>query len=408
MKDHNKKFRISGWYVPALDKKIFRLVKESGLNHIFLQGANVGNDCRDVETIEKYLSLCDLYGLDAYVQRGKHTPISVAVQNATVFQQYRAFKGYIMYDEPSACDYDVLNENVREYYRSENAKDFFVNLLPSYARGDCILENYQQYVRKFSERILSCDMTGEKWLSFDFYPLIFGEHKNYTLAERWLFDTQIIASEGKRCGYRTNAFVQTMPFSTGGTGYGSHERIPSYLDLSLQIYTYLAFGFDSISYFCVGTPVVDNEFSENHYAMFNRNGETTEIYDSVKRLNKTVSAFTKTYMCYSWRETYMLGDEQEECFSFLKTRKPFTPSDKIKNVQTDGNVLFGMFTGNGGEAFVAVNFGEPSLQRQKTVCVDVKGKKSVTIWQNGKKRLLTGEHLRIKLKAGEGVFAIIK
>lgn len=408
MKKDNKKFRISGWFVPATRASIFKRIKQSGLNHIFLQGSNVGNDCRDISVIEKYLTLCDSYGIEAYVQRGRGTDISTVLKNATVFGRYTSFRGYLMCDEPGADQYTGLRKDLREYYTKNGKGDFFVNLLPSYARGDQILENYELYVQTYAREVLSCDMSEEKWLSFDFYPLIFGETKNFTLAERWLYDTQTIAEERKKYGYRANAFVQTMPFSFNGANYGSRERFPSYRDLSLQVYTYLAFGFDGISYFCVGTPDVDEEFSESHYAMFDRAGDTTEIYDSVKRLNKNISSFLDVYTDFSWNTAYMLGNEEEDCYRFLKSRKAFVPTDRIKGVQADGNVIMGAFEGDNAEAFIALNFGEVSMQHRKHIIVEFDKESMVTVWRNGRKEKIKRKELCLSLDPGEGIFVVVK
>ena len=308
-----------------------------------------------------------------------------------------------MFDEPSAQQYETLRDDYVEF--SKNGKgDFFVNLLPSYARGDHILDNYELYVQSFSDTVLSVDTDGEKWISFDFYPIMYGEAGGYELAERWLFDTITIANEKKRIGCRSNAFIQTMPFSYGEKSYGSREIIPSYEQLNMQVYTYLAFGFDSISYFCVGTPDVNGEFRDKHYAMFDREGNATEIYDSVALVNKNISSLIKEYVKYSWNTTYILGNDKEECYRFLRDIKPFSPTKDVIGVQVDGNVLLGTFEKEDGEAIVLVNFGEPSTQKTKSVSVQLSGNKRVAVWKGDKREAIVTSDLKIELMPGEGVF----
>lgn len=401
------KFRISGWYIPSADKGIFEKIKESGLNHVFLQGDNVENSCKNIAKIEEYLFLCDNYGLDAYVQRGIGTALSDVTSNAKIFAKHESFKGFLMFDEPSAVQYKDLRNDYEEFSKSDNG-EFFVNLLPSYARGDQILDDYELYVQNFSDVVLSLDTDKKKWISFDFYPIIYDKNGNYGLADRWLYDTMTIANQSKKYGYRSNAFVQAMPFSYGEKSYGSREIIPLYEQLSLQIYTYLAFGFDSISYFCLGTPSVDKEFRESHYAMFDRCGRTTDIYDSVKLLNKSISGLVVEYVKYSWDTTYILGKDKEECYEFLRDIRGFSPTEAVKCVDVDGNVLLGTFKKSDGEALVLVNFGEPSLHRVKTVDMQLDKQRNVTVWRGERKEELLVDKLNVSLNPGDGVFIEIK
>ncbi|MBQ9709253.1 MAG: hypothetical protein IJV67_01370 [Clostridia bacterium] len=403
----DNEFRISGWYVPKADKDIFNKIKKSGLNHIFLQGSNVEDGCRNVALVEEYLTLCDECGLDAYVQRGRETEISYVIDSAPFFAKHPSFKGFLMYDEPSASQYSTLREDYVEYAKKVEG-DFFVNMLPSYARGDQILDDYKLYVQSFSDELLSVKANGQKWISFDFYPLMYSQTGSIDLAERWLFDTQIIANERKKVGCKSNAFVQTMPFSYGGKSYGSREIIPSYADLSLQVYTYLAFGFDSISYFCVGTPEVDGEFRESHYAMFNRDGAATEIYDSVALINKNISGIVKNYVDYTWVTTYMLGNEENDCYAFLRDIRAFSPTKAVKDVSVDGNVLLGTFEKEKSEALVLVNFGSPTLQKNKTVEIQLEEGRSAVVWRGEQSIEVADKNLKIELAPGEGAFVEIK
>jgi len=407
MNKEKNTFRISGWYVPKADKKIFDKIKKSGLNHIFLQGDNVGNDCRDLEKIEEYLTLCDEVGLEAYVQRGRDTRISYVIEKSEIFARHECFKGFLIYDEPGADQYKALSDDYIEYAKSRG-EEFFINLLPSYARGDQILDDYELYVRRFSDEVLSVDAKGEKWISFDFYPLMYGNDGKLELAERWLYDTRIIANEKKRKGFKSNAFVQTMPFSYSGQAYGSRERIPTYDDLSLQVYTYLAFGFDGVSYFCVGTPSVDFEFRDSHYAMFDRDGNTTEIYNSVERLNKNISRFVDEYVKYTWDTTYLLGGDKDECYAFLCDKRAFLPTDKVKEVLVDGNVLLGTFYKSDGEALVIVNFGEPTMQKIKTVDIQLDGLRRILVFKGELREELVSDRVKIELCPGKCAFVEIK
>ena len=90
---------------------------------------------------------------------------------------------------------------------------------------------------------------------------------------------------GKENGFKTNFFMQTMP-------YGSdHNVTPSYNDIRMQLYTVMAFGYDGISEFCYQTPPIGKEFNEKQLAMIDRKGQPTPIYDAAKKANHEIKNF---------------------------------------------------------------------------------------------------------------------
>lgn len=396
-------FRISGWYVPPADENIFRLIKEAGLNHIFIDGDEIGNGCKDISLAERYLCLCDTVGLEAYVQKGNDVSVQELVEKADVLRRHKSFCGVLVFDEPAADMFGELGEERSRFFHGGALGDFFVNLYPSYARSECIIYSYSAYVRSFAETLVRSGGTKD-WLSFDHYPLMYEQDHTFGLSDHWLSDTQTVAETGKAFGLRTNAFVQTMPFSANGDAFGSRDRIPSPADLRLQAYTYLAFGFAGITYFCVGTPIPNFEFLERHYAMFDRSGRPTPLYDAVKGLNGEINCFAHEYAAMKREGTYLIRKEESAPTRCFADQKPFSSTERIRSVSADGNVLFGHFSENGCEALVPVNFGETTRERIKLCSVRFNGRRTYTLWRRGICTRGQEEELTIRLEPGEGVF----
>ena len=398
--------RISGWYVPPADKNTFCLIREAGLNHIFIQGDEIGNGCKDVSLAEKYLCLCDAVGLEAYVQKGNDVPAAELAEKADVLRRHKSFCGVLAFDEPAADMFRELGEERVRFFRNGMLGDFFVNLYPSYARSEWIIHDYNVYVRSFAEMLVQTGGKNE-WLSFDHYPLIYEQDHTFGLTEHWLSDTQTVAETGEKFGLRTNAFVQTMPFSANGDSYGSRDRVPSLADLRLQVYTYLAFGFAGITYFCVGTPVPNFEFLERHYAMFDRGGKPTPLYGVVKQLNGEIGAFACEYAALKRQGTYMCQRSASAQVQYCIGQKPFASTERIRFFAADGNVLFGHFAGDGCEALIPVNFGETTRECVKQCTVRFTEYTPYTLWQRGKCTRARGEEMTFLLGPGEGVFVRI-
>lgn len=398
---NKKKITIGGWYNPSLDDETIKKIKDCGIDCIFLEGDNIGNNCLDEVLIDKNLELCDKYGLKAYVQKGNDVDIKTAIVRDEKFSDHESFLGLLMYDEPPAELFDSLHEEVKIYHEERIASEPFINLLPSYARSDRILGNYNVYINGFCNKFLNCNLN-IKYLSFDFYPLIYGQDENPCLADRWLNDVYIVAQNAKKHGAAANAFIQAMPFSKNGKKYGSRDRIPTYEDLSLQFYIYLAFGYTSLTYFCLGTPSENAEFSSADYALLGKNNEETPTYFHAKRIDEEVKKLSEILADYQWEDVKRLG--QDELFDFAKDIKEFFDTEELK-IKTNGKLVIGEFIKNEQEkAIMLVNFGETTETFITEQTLTFGKETSVSVYRGGEKKSVRTDTLSLLLHAGEGIF----
>lgn len=391
MKD---KYLIGGWYVPPCSREQFQLLRECGLNTIFLVNNELSDDSElRYDWRKKVLTLCDEIGIDAYVQPDKGVFPRESADALFSFCSHPSFRGYIAFDEPTYTDFAIVREISKIHGEKFYRQNCFVNLLPTYASAESFGGSYRGYVEEYVS-ILK-DMHGEKWLSFDFYPLLDSPERGYMVADSWLENVEIIADTAKKYDLPFNAFVQAMPYSER-----LHNRIPTYADLSLQVYTYLAYGAQGITYFCYGTPPVDFEFMEYQSALVDRNGAITELYRLVKSLNAEIRLFLSDLSSMRYVFTRVIGEYE----GFEKLSRKQVCVYRVEGVNADGACLCGVFENENATGLVIVNYGETTIEPTKTVKVCFDLPRRVCFVQCGIRSEMYAPEIQLRLNAGEGCF----
>ena len=387
-------YLIGGWYTPPCSKEQFRLFRECGLNTIFLvnnelpEEAELRRDWR-----ERALSFCDDCGIFAYIQPDKGMTPRESAEIIAPFRSHPSFRGYIAFDEPSRGDFSVLRKISRIHSDIFPRQNCFVNLLPTYGSEESFGDSYRGYVEEYVTILKNT--CGEKWLSFDFYPVLDSSECGYLIAETWLENIEIVAETAKRNGVPFNAFIQAMPYSAR-----LHNRIPSYADLSLQVYTYLAYGARGVTYFCYGTPPVDSEFSEEQEALIDRSGAPTELYAKVKKLNAEIFGFLPGLSEMQYDFTWILGEYK----GFEKLSRVSPRARGIERVTADGACLCGVYEKEKVTGMILVNYGETTLESEKTVKIRLDAPRNVICMQAGVRSETYTAMLELRLNAGEGCF----
>ena len=413
-------YSINSWYSPKTTKEQYDLYKAANFNEIILQGENVTD-------YEAALALCDEIGIAAYVDCANKL---YNISTASKYNVYESYRGIYAYDEPFLeevysngtmhCGINTVANYLEGFEDGNPGKDFIVNLNPIYSEQLIQQTNstggYQSYVDEYCFQIMDRITSGQKWLACDSYPL----RKSGTqmkLYSGWLENLEYYSSTkqkyfSKGVSVKTNMFIQAMPFSSG------FNVIPNYAMLSLQAYTCLAFGYDSITYFCYATPMVSEEFNEEQFALVDRNGEPTAIYDEAKRLNGEILNFDHYFMLFNdWQGVCPVvakGRESKSNSSFNNLQAPLSISQlgAIENVVTSGDLLIGFVKDkNGNVAYWLVNYDETALKEEKEISVELTFNSDYNAaygFIGGEKK----EHsfgkgtLTLDLGAGEGAFII--
>ena len=250
--DESYKLIIRGWNTPVMTDESVNDYIDCGFNQIYLLGPNANG--LGSQTVNNAMDLCEKYSLPAIIDCGRLLDLIFQ----TDYSDYDTFLG-ICFDEPTINDTEtVIGINtianyVEAFEEHYPGKTFLVNLNPSTAPH--LGGTYDEYLTATCENFLSRFSTGERWLSADDYPLFYNasnKTQKYYLKKSWLENLEYLSNyKSEYENIKSNFFIQSMPYEI------YHDRIPSYNDLRLQAYTVMAFGYDSISYFCYATPPVN-------------------------------------------------------------------------------------------------------------------------------------------------------
>ncbi len=425
----------AGWLIPkSLNSTNAQWIKDAGIN--VMHAVAAGDD--DTLYFDSYDDAAKA-ALKILNDSGVKVYVNVNSRSASAFNKISSFKADaavlgMSLDEPTKAEITDMASVVESYNLNAGGKTFFSNLFPSFAStvkndfGNIFTttkNKYKSYLSYYCDNVLNKLTTGEKWLSVDRYLLTYDKNGAKCLDTGWLSDVESVATVARSyTGVKTNFFVQTMPYGANngvglGNAEGSHDRVPTYEDIRLQEYALMAFGYDGMSMFCYGTPVVYGDFASTQYGMIDRSGNKTTIYDAVKRANNEILAFDHVLLQFDWQGVFTndagkttTGSSSTSNSSFKNiTRLSLSSVPSLNKVYSTADTLFGYFKDEAGnDGIMAVNYNETSQNLSDTVRLGFDGTKynKALCYIGGQKvvKSLSDGVLELNLGAGEGVFVI--
>ena len=421
---------FNGWFAPKVTKESFQEYKDCGFNYIFLIGQNIGSLGGSV--MMEAMDICEELDIKVFVDV---TRADAAILNlAELLTKYDCFVGF-NYDEP-VIHTTTLNGTtgiveLAPYIQALHSKypdvEFLINLNPTSSIGlpwGTPAFSYEEYLDAQQQYINSifADSTLTNWLSCDDYPLYrdTSSKTEFFLKTTWLQNLEYLA-EAKRVSetkLTSNFFIQSMPF---GVGSKSRDRVPSYNDLRLQTYALMAYGYDSVSFFCYATPPGTGEFTEEQYALIDRAGNKTQIYHDTQKLISEIGKFSNTYMQFNdnWIGTYpiigsnnLAEDDMYYNNSFDSMLKPITSVKGLKGVKaltaTEDSIVGYMQDNEGNPGYMVVNYNDTSEEKKSDVTFTFAKYNKAYVYIDGVKQdvALENNQLTLHLDIGEGVFVI--
>ncbi|MBQ7604565.1 MAG: hypothetical protein IJU75_06380 [Clostridia bacterium] len=216
---------------------------------------------------------------------------------AASFVDHPAILGIGVGDEPSSLDFPWYGEVVNRVKQLFPNQFVNLNLFPNYAYrpddSESAVSNllgatsYKEYIEKY------CRYVPLDYICYDNYPFVdVPENQKITRVSVWYENLRIVSDACRR--YGKQLFVVPM-VNSGNPGWWT-----SLNQLRFQAYTSLAFGAETIIWGCytVGwwwNAVVDN------------NGNKTEQYEKLKKVNSELRAIGEEYMRYRCVSTYFVG-----------------------------------------------------------------------------------------------------
>ena len=335
----------------------------------------------------------------------------------TVLSRYSCFKGYLAYDELSAS-----NESIPEIY--SKIREIVLNVKP-----DAILytsqlplygdfgsnDEYKAYIEKYSNAAGT--------FIYDFYPLLqkLDDTGNTITGIRnnWFKNLELVASSAESNGYDAGIVVQAFATKKKTESYGTMRAPESKADISFQIYSALAYGMKSISFYryMEGWPSEDTDclssmvkYDESDPAKVVK----TKVYGAVQSVNNEIKSIDQVLMNCDWQGTLAFSkygatetsDLLKEVGSCLDKTYSNT---RIRSVKATEEVIAGCLQDQGKrDVFVWVNATDPGAGLREECTITFSDAHLAVIYQDGRKNIVRLENgvCKLNLNAGQGAVVI--
>ena len=429
-------FDSVAWYHPELDSSnnydnthndtVAQTMKEAGFTTVVLGGGDYGVKLNSEANIEVTRTIIDMFyrnGIKSIVWTGNWSDTEeCAFENLPDFSNHEGFAGFFTWDEPmpTTAAMNAVAEYADWYKNAygENSAPFKVNLLPSYAYfKDGDYTSYSAYVKAYCDIVLSKFDGTEytKYLSVDSYPI----KNDGTLRDTFLYDWAVLKAYAKEYGAEMHAVLQGCGFNEGNDT--TYNEAPTEEQMRLQLYTALAFGADSISwwsYYPLNVVVA---------GALNADGTTTEVYNDLKTVNNELATFGSLFKNYDWKGVIMSSpdsgivgwgaDAQYKAYKKVKDESLFSQyllsasnTSSFSSIDGSGSnhIVSVMEDADGNEAFVVVNYA--AVKDNKTLNLILKGNTlgQYVIYKNGEMQTVTigTDGYTLTLAPGEGAFIV--
>lgn len=339
-------------------------------------------------------------------------------EGITDFSACDGFYGFICWDEPSKGQYEKLAEfaeNFDEKYGDTDAM-FMVNLLPAYGQAGWGTRTFDEYLDGYAETVLSKIKNTKKYISLDTYPV----KANGSFGQTFLTDIAKLKAASLKYGAMSHVCLQSTATAWDTATSEWRNRTPNREEYGIQIYSALALGIDSISWYTYVDPQEDEPLGLHPAPVNFYTGERNEqIYNDFKSINDEIDTFDYALKCFTWKG--FLTNEDVSLLGVLASQnytKKYYISDAaatktLTSVFTAGlpYVMGRMVDGNGNEGFMIANYTVPSEAKEgdvyKMTLNFKKGVNKLIVWQNGQKNVVdVNGSYELELKLGGGAFVV--
>ena len=430
-------FELSGFWAPyEISEASFKQYKEAGfttmafINHA-LPKTSENQFYLGSERTMKALELCKKVGLKVILNYNDWVATWASgdedYNSATPFSKYDLYgeykdiiTGVHICDEPYVKHIEqygnkTLVEDFKKVY--PNAK-FIVNLIPITAYTSRGFDSYEEMMEIYEETFM--EPFENPFVSVDVYPF----HQDNVNDDRTLaLNYEYIANSAKKYGVKPGYILQS---SVGGADEGKKEfeMELSESDLRWEINAALAFGSDSLQYYCYSVPKgfddEGNEISNMYdYCILNRDNTPSPVYYSLQKLHKEIQSVADVLLSYDWDKSLGVNGSEDmlyrvDALSYDENyddEKFDNPKHYVEATATR-DLLVSRFTSEKyGEAYMLTNFTDRGFTNN--IDLTLRDCKAVAIyggaeWTDTPEIVKLGEDgkLPLKLAYGEAVFVL--
>lgn len=424
------KFEISGFWAPyEISEESFKQYKDVGFTTLAMINHSLSNTSDDQfylgsnRTI-KALEICRKVGLKAILnyndwkaeaceKEGKAYYGNTPFSKFDIYGEYKdIISGIHICDEPYVRHIEefgnkTLIEDFKKVY--PNAK-YIVNLIPYTAFSSRGFNSYDEMMNVYEKAFM--EPFDNPFVSVDVYPFHQGSGvDDGTLALNY----EYIANSAKKYGVKPGFILQS---SVGG---GEFEAELSEQDLRWEINAALAFGADTLQYYCYSVP---KTFLSNgtvscmyDYCILNRDDTPSPIYYHLQKLHKEIQGFSNVILAYNWNES--IGILGKGSYAGRVSNLAYDKDFKLRNFENpkhyvsadaDEELIVSHFTNEKyGEAYMFVNFAD---RKSNSVVATFRDCKAVAVYNSAKSsepQIVTLDpngQVELDFNYGDGLFVI--
>ena len=286
-------------------------------------------------------------GMFALLNRARDHGISVIVNlrdwdGKTVpnYAKHPALKGFLMWDEPSATDFEKLAETKKKFdeLMPENLI-FFVNLFPQTSSYEHLFgEGYSPKAVDYENNYIDLfvDEVDPEQLSVDYYPLMKQDgNENLLVKPSYFENLDTLANKAKE---EKLPFDWTILAAGHKAGDGTYVT-PTEEQLRWQMAVALAYGASSITHYIYAS------HEEDYEPMIEwETYKPTDVYTRVKTVNQELKTWNDIYMSYSWLGTSKVDvGDKNLMLERLDYDVPVSKYGCLSEVASDKDLLVGAF-----------------------------------------------------------------
>lgn len=271
-------------------------------------------------------------------------------QTVPEYAEHPALAGFLMYDEPCATEFENLAQLKQSFDQViPEDKLFFVNIFPeacSYESlfGDPYNPGKVDYEKYYSN--LFMDTVKPEILSVDSYGL----QEGGLIRTSYYHCFDVLSHKAKQ---------ENVPFwytllSAGHSTTDGRYITPTDQELRWQMALGMTYGSTALVHYTLTTNEGDYE-PILEYGSF----VPTELYDHVSQVNGEFLAWQDIYMSYDWVGTAKVDTGEENLLmTGLEYDLPLAEAGWLTGVETDQDLLVGVFQKDGKNAYMITNAGD--------------------------------------------------
>ena len=262
----------ASYYDYELTKYRHQEMKDAGFNIVNYYGHSIDRSIQENKRIHDICAELDMKFLANVWAQDEATRIQLIKE---YFGNSETYVGEHYVDEPGMDKFTDIGRFVDLYNSALPDKEVYINLFPEYANTATQLKgSYEDYINRYLQKIKT------KSLSYDFYSL---NTKNEFIKTQFYSNLDLVRS--KTLAKRMPFWVITQGSQCPGTRY------PNEYEQRWSVWANIALGSKGIAYFCYWTP--NGGAYDDTPSLIDINGNRTEMYDWVKRINADINTIGK-------------------------------------------------------------------------------------------------------------------